>query len=169
MVTFKQKEFSPKSTKVIFKAKQAGNAVKSALKIAPGKSKTQLARETVKLKNNLKPEAVKGKIIGKVLDASRKVETAVYQPGRTASRAIEFAATKPAAAVTYGAWMGKIPYVPGTTTASIAVEKVAQKIPVYQRVTKKLGNAWRNSQASKRLSSISNYDMNQFISMIPIA
>ena len=151
MVTFKQKEFSPKSTKVIFRAKQAGNAVKSALKLAPEKSKTQLARETIKLKNNLKPEAVKGKIVGKVLDVSRKVETAMYQPGHTVNKGIELVAKNPAAAVTY---VATAPLPVPSAVISGAVNKVARKVPAYERVSKKLGDAWTNSKISKRLDRV---------------
>lgn len=168
MVTFKQKEFSPRTTKVIFKAKQAGNAIKGALRIAPKKSKVQVAREAVQLRNSLKPEAIKGRALNTALSAVKKVETAMYQPGHVANQAIEFAATKPAAAATYGVWMGKIPYVPGTTAAAVTAEKVAQKVPVYRKVTKKLGDAWRNSSVSKRLDGITGYDLSRFAQMVPM-
>ena len=166
MVTFKQKEFSPKSTKVIFKAKQAGNAVKSALKLAPEKSKTQLARETIKLKNNLKPEAVKGKIVGKVLDVSRKVETAMYQPGHTVNKGIELVAKNPAAAVTY---VATAPLPVPSAVISGAVNKVASKVPAYERVSKKLGDAWKNSKISTRLDRVTGMDISRYAQMIPIA
>lgn len=166
MVTFKQKEFSPKSTKVIFKAKQAGNAVKSALKLAPEKSKTQLARETIKLKNNLKPDAVKGKIVGKVLDVSRKVETAMYQPGHTVNKGIELVAKNPAAAVTY---VATAPLPVPSAVISGAVNKVASKVPAYERVSKKLGDSWKNSKISKRLDRVTGMDISRYAQMIPIA
>ena len=168
MITFKQKEFSPKSTKVIFKAKQAGNAVKSALKLAPRKSNVQVAREAIQLRNNLQPAAIKGRALDTAIGAVKKVETAMYQPGHVANQAIEFAATKPAAAATYGVWMGKIPYIPGTTAAAVTAEKVAQKVPVYRKVTKKLGDAWRNSSVSKRLDGITGYDLSRFAQMVPM-
>ena len=155
MVTFKQKEFSPKTTKIIFKAKQAGNAIKGVVTRAPKKSNMQVAREAIKVRESLRPDAIKGKAISAVLDAGRKVETAIYQPGHVANRGIEFVATKPAAAATYGVWMGKIPYVPGTTSAAIGVEKVAQKIPAYKKITKRLGDAWRNSSVARKLDNVS--------------
>ena len=64
--------------------------------------------------------------------------------------------------------MGKIPYVPGTTSAALAAETVAQKIPAYKRVTGKLGSAWRNSKVAAKLDGITGYDLSKAAQMIPI-
>lgn len=166
MITFKQKEFSPKSTKVIFKAKQAGNAVKSALKLAPKKTNMQLAREAIQTRNGLKPAAIKGKALDTAIGAAKKIESAMYQPGRAASRGIELVAQNPAAAVTY---VATAPLPVPSAIISGAVNKAADKVPAYKRMANKLGNAWRNSKASRRLGNISGYDISRYAQMIPIA
>lgn len=148
MAIFKQKEFSSLGTKALYGVKQTANKVSSAVKRTPSKSRTAVMRDTIKLRNNI-------------------VKTAYY-PGEAINKGIEFAATKPVAAATAGAWMSTIPYVPGTTAAATAAETVAQGVPAYRRVTKKLGNAWNNSNASKRIKRITAEDIGRFTRSIPL-
>lgn len=169
MIVLRQKRYSTKTTQAIYKFKTAGNAIKSKVIKGAGKSKTQLAREAINLRESMRPENIKGRAIGAALNTSRKIEDAIYRPGHAANKGIEFAVTKPVAATTYGVWMGKIPYVPGTTSAAIAAETVAQKIPAYKKITGKLGSAWRNSKVAAKLDGITGYDLSKAAQMIPIA
>lgn len=148
MAIFKQKDFSSLGTKALYGVKQTANKVSSVVKRAPSKSRTAVMRDTIKLRNG--------------------IVKATYFPGEVINKGIEFAATKPAAAATAGAWMSTIPYVPGTTTAAATVETVAQKIPAYRRVTKKLGNAWNNSKASERIKKVTAEDISRFTRSIPL-
>jgi hypothetical protein len=148
MAIFKQKEFSSLGTKALYGVKQTANKVSSVVKRAPSKSRTAVMRDTIKLRNG--------------------IVKATYFPGEVINKGIEFAATKPAAAATAGAWMSTIPYVPGTTTAAATVETVAQKIPAYRKVTERLGNAWKNSKASERIKKVTAEDLNKFIQGMPL-
>ena len=42
------------------------------------------------------------------------------------------------------------------------------EVPIYRKVTKKLGDAWRNSSVSKRLDGITGYDLSRFAQMVPM-
>ena len=148
MTIFKQKNFSSPATKSLYIAKQAANKIGSKVKGVPEKTKTRVLRETIKLKNDL--------------------VRAQYYPGEVVNKGIEFAVTKPAAAATVGTWMSTIPFVPGTTSASIAVESAARKIPAYRKTTEKLGNAWRNSKASKKINKVTAEDISKVVRSIPI-
>ena len=157
MITFKQKEFSSPATRVIFRAKQAGNGVKSAMKLAPKKTKVQLARETITLKNSALDKAARIKTA---------IETASVSPGQAVSNGIETFVRNPAYAATYVA-TAPLP-VPSMVVGDVA-NRVAKKIPVYTRVTGKLGDAWRNSKVANRLSGVTSDKVNRFVNMIPLA
>ena len=150
MAIFKQKEFSSLGTKALYGVKQTANKVGSAVKRVPSKSRTAVMRDTIKLKNN--------------------IVKAAYYPGEAINKGIEFAATKPVAAATAGAWMSTIPYVPGTTTAAVTAETVARKIvPGYSDATNKLGNAWRNSNVSKSIkNNITAAKLSELAQSIPL-
>lgn len=165
MAIFKQKEFSSPSTKAIFRTKQAGNVVKSALKLAPKKSNVQVAREAIQLRNNLQPAAIKGKALDTAIGVVKKAETLMYQPGRAVNKGVGFLAENPAGAVTY---VATAPLPVPSLIVSGAVNKAANKIPAYGRVTRKLGNAWRNSAISRKIDGITGYDLSRFAQMVPM-
>ena len=147
MAIFKQKEFSSPGTKALYRVKQVANTVGSAVKRVPGKSRTAVMRDTIKLRNNIVKKA--------------------YYPGEAANDLMNFVVTKPVAAATAGAWMSTIPYVPGTMTAATALEAGARQLPPYRRVTEKLGNAWKKSNASKSVKQITAADLSKFAQSIP--
>lgn len=149
MAIFKQKEFSSLGTKALYGVKQAANKVSSAVKRVPRRPRTDVMRDTIKLRNNI-------------------VKTAYY-PGAAANDLMNFVVTKPVAAATAGAWMSTIPYVPGTTTAAVTAETVARKIiPGYPKATEKLGNAWKNSKTSKIVKGITIGDVHKFTQNLPL-
>lgn len=164
MIVLRQKQYSTKTTQTIFKLKSAGNRVAKAI-TGSGKSKVQLARESIKTREALRPANIKGKLIGAALETSRKVEEAVYRPGHAVSKGIGLVANNPAAAVTY---VATAPLPVPSAIVSGAVNKAAKKVPAYTRVTHKLGEAWKNSKASKRLEGVTGYDLSRFANMVPM-
>ena len=118
------------------------------------------------MRESLRPENIKGKVIGAALNTSRKIEEAIYRPGHAASKGIEVVAKNPAAAVTY---VATAPLPVPSAVISGAVNKVANKVPAYTRATTRLGEAWTKSKAANKLSGITGYDVSRAIQMIPIA
>lgn len=157
MTTFKQKEFSSPATRVIFRAKQAGNGVKSAMKLTPKKTKVQLARETITLKNSALDKAARIKTA---------IETASVAPGQAVSSGVETFVRNPAYTATY---VATAPLPVPSMVVSDVVNRVAKKVPAYTRATSRLGDAWRNSKAANKLSGITSDKVNRFVNMIPLA
>lgn len=143
MAIFKQKEFSSLPTKTIFKSKQLGNKVTSALKLAPKKGKIQIARESINLKNNLRPSAIKS--------AARNV---MEKPGHYINRGVEYALSSPAGAAAYGA-TAVLP-VPSSLIA-IGVETGARRIPGYEKLTRKVVDGYRKSGIPEKLNTVTGY------------
>lgn len=169
MAIFKQKEFSSPSTKAIFRTKQAGNVVKSALKLAPKKSNVQVAREAIQLRNNLRnnlqPAAIKGRALDTAIGVVKKAETIKYYPGRAVNKGVRLLAENPAGVVTY---VATAPLPVPSLIVSGAVNKAANKLPPYREVTQKLGKAWRNSAISRKIDGITGYDLSRFAQMVPM-
>jgi hypothetical protein len=165
MIVLRQKQYSTKTTQALYKFKAAGNAIKSGVFKGAGKSKTQLAREAINMRESLRPSNIKGKVIGAALNTSRKIEEAIYRPGHVASKGIELVAKNPAAAITY---VATAPLPVPSAVVSGAVNKIANKVPAYTRATTRLGEAWKKSKMANRLSGITGYDVSRAVQMIPI-
>lgn len=153
MAIFKQKEFSSPSTKVIFRTKQAGNAVKSALKLAPKKSNVRVAREAIQLRKNL-PAAIKGRALDTAIGVVKKAETFKYYPGRAVDSALEGILSRPAGVAAYGA-TAMLP-VPSSLIA-IGVETGARQHPGYNKLTSRLVEGYQKSGIPEKLKRITGY------------
>lgn len=166
MIVFKQKDFSDKLTKILYGAERLKNRLTSK---GSRESGTQLARRAIIKRTELRPPMLIGKGLNTISEAKKKLDEAAINPSQALNKGIEFVTTKPAAAATVGAWMGTIPMVPGTTATSIAVEKVANKIPAYRKLVKKVGDTYRKSGLSRHLanSSVSLNDFSRYLECLP--
>lgn len=101
------------------------------------------------------------KILSGVAQAKSGVEKAMLQPGNAINAGVETVARNPVTTVTGVA--GKVTMVTDPMGAGLiplgniglAAEQVAKrKLPVYARVTEKLGNSYHNSAVAKKISGM---------------
>lgn len=165
MIIFKQKEFSSPKTKAIYTVVQTGNKIKGAFggKVAPV---IQQKRKSIAISRGTDPKAVVGKALSKAQDVSRKVETAMYFPGRTANEGIKKVVENP---IAVGGAIVTAPIPAPTSPIAIAAETaLKKKSKNYRMATEKLGKRWKNSKLSKKLDDLTAYDIDKYIRMVPI-
>lgn len=167
MIKFKERDFSTPATKTLYVATKAKNTVASGIKRVPRKTNIQSAREAIRLKNKVKgvDNKIKSKVVDSVLNAATKVERAMYNPGEVVSNGVGTVISNPVGTATYIA-TSPLP-VPSSIIAP-AVNKVAKKVPVYDKMTKKLGELWSNSNTSKNLKKIDGFTLGNYARAIPI-
>ena len=114
-------------------------------------------------KVTMDPIRLKRKIVTSVGRVNKKLyqETtkAAINPGKYTSDTASFVLENPIASTGIAAGYSVAP-IPGTTAASLAIEKTAKKVPIYRRATSALRNAYRRSKLPEALELAVNAGVN---------